>query len=71
MPITGNAQPSNRSQPKKIGPNKQSHTSNTKYGMGDNYGTGIKQKLGTMREDSMGLMSITPKKLRNPPKSLA
>ena len=36
MPIAGNAQPFNRQQPKKVGPNKQAHTANTKYGMGDN-----------------------------------
>lgn len=71
MPITGNAQPFNRQQPKKVGKNKQAHTAATPYGMGDNYGTGIKAKVGTMREDSMGLMSMTPKKLKKPPKSLA
>lgn len=63
--------------------NKQSHSSNAKkgsgdwhvnhssMGMGDYYGTGIKAKLGRMREDSMGMIEITPKKLKTPPKSLA
>lgn len=61
----------NRQQPKKVGKNKFSHTANTQYGMGDNYGTGIKQKVGRMREDQLGFQSITPKKLKTPPKSLA
>lgn len=63
--------------------NKQSHTSSAKkgdgdwhvshssMGMGDYYGTGIKAKLGRMRDDSMGLMTMTPKKLKTPPKNLA
>jgi hypothetical protein len=70
MPLTGNAQPFNRQQPKKSGPNKQAHTANTKYGMGDNYGTGVKAKLGRMREDSLGMMAMTPKKLKTPPRSV-
>jgi hypothetical protein len=69
MPITGNAQPFNRQQPKKVGPNKQSHTANTKYGMGDNYGTGVKNPLGKMR--GMGMQTLTKKKLGTPPKSIA
>lgn len=56
---------------KSLKPLKNAHTAPTKYGMGDNYGTGIKQKLGRMREDSMGMISLTPKKLKKPPKSLA
>ncbi len=47
------------------------HTSPTKKGMGDYYGSGIKAKLGRMREDSMGMVAMTPKKLKKPPKSLA
>ncbi len=70
MPITGNAQPFNRQQSGKVGPNKQSHTANTKYGMGDNYGTGVKAKLGRMRDDSMGMNAVTPKKLKTPPRSV-
>jgi hypothetical protein len=49
---------------------KQAHTANTKYGMGDNYGTGIRAKIGRMRDDSMGMMDVTPKKLKTPPKSV-
>jgi hypothetical protein len=55
---------------KKLKPLKEAHTSNSKFGMGDNYGTGIKQKLGRMREDSMGMTAMTPKKLKTPPKSV-
>lgn len=50
---------------------KNAHTPNTKYGMGDNYGTGVKQKLGKMRSDSMGMVALTPKKLKTPPTKTA
>ena len=70
MPITGKAQPDNRQQPKPYKKNRFAHTANTKYGMGDHYGTGIRAKLGKMREDSMGMVAVTPKKLKTPPKSV-
>lgn len=60
----------NRQQPRKVGKNRFAHTANTKYGMGDNYGTGIRAKLGRMR-DGMGMIEVTPKKLKTPPKTLA
>lgn len=47
------------------------HVSHTSMGMGDYYGTGVKQKLGRMRDDSMGMIAVTPKKLKKPPRSLA
>lgn len=50
---------------------KNAHTSNAKFGMGDHYGTGIKAKLGRVREDTMGANLTKPKKLKKPPKSLA
>lgn len=49
---------------------KTAHTSNSKKGMGDYYGQGIKQPLGKMVE-GMGMKNITPKKLKKPPKQLA
>ncbi len=60
----------NREQPKKVGKNKFAHTANTAYGMGDNYGSGIKAKLGRVREDTIGMVHIGPKKLKTPPRSL-
>lgn len=54
---------------KKLKALKNAHTSNSKKGMGDNYGTGIRAKLGRMR-DGMGMQQITPKKLKTPPKSV-
>ena len=60
----------NRQQPKRVGRNKFAHTSDTKYGMGDNYGTGIKAKLGRVREDTMGMHAMTPKKLKTPPRGV-
>jgi hypothetical protein len=49
----------------------ESHCMHTKYGMGDYYGTGVKQKVGRMREDSMNYSSITSKQFGKAPKSLA
>lgn len=47
------------------------HVSNSSIGMGDYYGTGIRNKIGKMRDDSMGMIAMTPKKLKKPPRSLA
>lgn len=55
---------------KKIKAPKQAHTSNSKSGMGDFYGSGIKQKVGKMRDDYVN-MPIKSKKMGKPPKSLA
>ena len=71
MPITGNAQPFTREQPKPYKKNRFAHTANTKYGMGDSYGVGIRAKLGKMRDDSMGMVAMNPKKLSKSPKNLA
>ncbi len=48
---------------------KQAHTDNTKYGMGDNYGTGIKAKMGKIR-DGFGMYSLSPKQIGTAPKSV-
>lgn len=50
---------------------KTAHTSNAKLGMGDNYGQGLRAKVGRMREDSMGVIASTPRQLKTPPKSVA
>lgn len=34
---------------------KEAHVANTKYGSGDNYGTGIKQKVGILRDSYMDI----------------
>lgn len=69
MAIAQQAQPFNRtpSKPKKP---RFAHTANTKYGMGDNYGSGIRNKVGIMRE-GMGIKPLGKKKLGKPPRSLA
>ena len=52
-------------------PLKQAHTANTKFGMGDNYGTGIRQKVGRIRDDySPGKTNLSNKKIGTPPKSV-
>lgn len=45
------------------------HTCNTKYGMGDNYGTGIKAKIGRMR-DGIGMQELSKKQIGTPPRSV-
>lgn len=49
---------------------KQAHTSQSKIGMGDYYGSAIKQKVGRAI-DVMGSKSLSSRKLSKPPKSLA
>lgn len=50
---------------------KQAHTDNTKYGMGDYYGTGITAKVGKMRDGGVDSMNLSKKQLKTPPKNLA
>lgn len=69
MAIAQQAQQFNRQQPSKPKPNKFAHTANTKYGMGDNYGTGIRAPIGKMRS-GVGMADIKSK-LETPPKKLA
>lgn len=47
------------------------HCSFDSMGMGDYYGTGIKNKVGKVRENTVGFIPVSPKKLRIPPTSLA
>ena len=60
----------NRQYPKKPGKNRFAHTTNSPYGMGDHYGTGIRSKIGKMRE-GMGFQEVSKQKLKNPTKNLA
>ena len=48
-----------------------SHTANTKFGMGDHYGTGVKAPVGKLRGSTVGFHKPTKKQLKTPPKSLA
>lgn len=56
---------------KKLKHTKEWHAPNTKVGMGDYYGTAVKNPQGRIIEDSMGYKSMNPADLKNPPKSLA
>lgn len=47
---------------------KESHVISSKFGMGDFYGTGVKQKIGRLRED---YMTPSIKKTIKRPKTLA
>lgn len=56
---------------KKLKKCKEWHASSSKMGMGDYYGTGVKNPQGKIRESSMEFSSASPKTLKKPPKSLA
>jgi hypothetical protein len=61
----------NRQQPKAPGKNRFAHTANTPYGMGDNYGMGLKAKVGRMRSDGFEVAPMSPKRLKTPPRGVA
>ena len=44
---------------------KNAHKDNTKYGKGDSYGTGVRNKVGRMIEDSMSYGNVEKSKLKN------
>lgn len=46
------------------------HTSSSPKGMGDFYGTGIKNPVGAIKRDFIN-GSLSPKKVKKPPKALA
>lgn len=50
---------------------KEAHTAPTMVGVGDYYGTGVKNKLGRMRSNTVGYSPLTPKQQGMPPRSLA
>lgn len=49
----------------------QAHTAKTKFGMGSNYGTGVKQPIGKVRAGTVGMKPVSKKQLSSPPKTLA
>jgi hypothetical protein len=50
---------------------KESHAPNSPVGSGDYYGQGIRNPMGKIRRDYLGVMAIKPKSVKTPPKSLA
>jgi hypothetical protein len=50
--------------------NVEAHTSPTKYGMGDYYGTGFKAPVGRVRDGTVGFIPVSKSKLGKPPKSV-
>lgn len=55
---------------KKSKVHKENHVAPTKIGMGDNYGTGLKAKVGKPIS-IMGVSPISNSKMGKPPKNLA
>ena len=47
------------------------HTPKTQKGMGDFYGSGLKNPIGKMRESQILDAQVKPSKLKKPPKSYA
>lgn len=43
---------------------------NSSMGIGNYYGTGIKNPVGRMRGDSVGIRPVSEKQLKTPPKSV-
>ena len=70
MAIAQQAQKFNRTPSKPKKPS-SAHTANTKYGMGDNYGTGVRQKIGKVRDGTVGMVKLSKGKIKSPPKNLA
>lgn len=50
--------------------NKTAHTSPNKLGMGDHYGSGVRNKIGKIR-DNFPTIETAPKRIGKKPKSLA
>jgi hypothetical protein len=53
-----------------IKPLKNAHTPNTKQGMGNFYGSGLRNPVGKVKE-GFGMKAIPEKKMKIPPKSVA
>lgn len=53
---------------KKKGVSEVAHTPRSSFGVGDYYGTGVRNPMGRVRGDSSRL---TPEQLKKPPRSLA
>ena len=52
-------------------PLKNAHASNSKNGMGDYLGVGVKQKSGRMIEDTINSSKAESRKKSKPPRALA
>lgn len=48
----------------------EAHTQNVRFGMGDNYGSGVKNPVGKMRSDSVGYRPVSKKQLGTAPRSV-
>ncbi len=55
---------------KKVRANKEAHTSNSKVGMGDFYGSGVRNPMARSI-DIFGMENLPKKKIKKAPKSLA
>ena len=51
--------------------NKFAHTANTMHGMGDNYGSAVKNPVARIIDMSGGINPLPKSKLKKPPRNLA
>lgn len=49
----------------------ETHTYPSKYGMGDYYGTGVKNPIGRVRSATVGFRPVTREQMGESPRSLA
>lgn len=49
----------------------EAHTSKSKSPFGDYTGTGVRNKVGKVKDQSVGVIPATKKQLKTPPKGLA
>lgn len=63
--------PNNLKIPDNRAKNNEAHTAPKKFGMGDYYGTGMKQPMGKVRDATVGSIPVDRGQLKTPPKSLA
>ena len=47
------------------------HTPSSPKGMGDYYGSGIRNPIGRVRDDTVGMVNISKSGMKKPPKTLA
>lgn len=53
------------------GKRNESHTAPTKYGMGNYYGSAVKNPIGRIRSDTVGYRPVSRKQMGTSPRSLA
>ena len=56
---------------KPVSKNAEAHTSKAKVPFGDYRGSGVRNKIGSVKDVTVGIIPASKKQLKTPPKSLA